>query len=267
MNQNGYCLIDEAANPDTIDLWGLKTVNKVDYSPTMWSRIKQTKKLVDDWIDKPNDVNPEFYIKKIINTVNTRRDRITSWDVNPNEISSKLGIPDIKKERYEKKEQCREEYRIKCKEMTKKIAEQFDMILKDKELFYNDKSLADNIIFFIPEYKINEVDEFEWEPRLAYFNRRGYLYLSDSELGYGEDAVKIPNWDIPEDSSDYSKSALKNKQIRPDKETLDDIYNWIQENIDLVMKEAGHRRNQEEAIMNDQRKYYADHPNGNWSGD
>ena len=69
LNQNGYCLIDESANPDTIDLWGLKTVNKVDYSPTMWSRIKQTKKLVDDWIDKPNDINPDFYIKKIINKI------------------------------------------------------------------------------------------------------------------------------------------------------------------------------------------------------
>lgn len=267
LNQKGYCLIDEAATPDTIDLWGLKTVDKVDYSPTMWFRIIQNKKLVDDWIDKPNDNNPDFYVRKIISTVNTRRDRKMAWSVNPNEISRKLGITDIKKERYEKEEKCRKEYQVKCKEMTKKIAEQFDLILKDGELIYNDETLANSIIYFIPEYKVNEVDEFEWEPRLAYFKRRGYLDLSNSELGYGENAVQIPNWDIPEDSSDYSKSAWKNSQIRPDKETLDDIYNWIQENIDLVMEAAGHRRNQEEAILADQRRYYADHPNGNWSGD
>lgn len=275
LNVNGYRLLDEAGTtPDTVDLWGMKEVNKEDYTPTMWSRIISNKRLTDEWIKNPTlKNNPDFYVRTLIKTVNTRRDRTWAWKTNDSEVRIKLGIPDMKKELYALEKKCRKEYREKCSEMDKKVADKLGLIMTQTKwsgtyLDYDDPELRDSYIYFTPVYKINYISEFEWEPVLIYLNRHGYIALSqDTIKNRAGDEVKVPCWDIPEDDPKYNKSAWKNTQIKPTKETVDEIYEWIQANKDIVMEHADYNKRTEQAMLDDQRKYYADHPNGNWSGD
>ena len=275
LNENGYRLLDEAGKtPASVDLWGMIEVNKEDYTSSTWSRIVTNKKLIDEWIKHPTfKDNPDFYIRSLIKSVNARKDKTFVWETNSNKVSMELGIPEMEKELYDLDKKCQNEYREKCREMDKKVADKLGLKLESSKysgtyLVYDDPELGDSYIYFIPKYKINCISEFEWEPKLAYLDRRGYIELSQSTIeNRAGDEVKVPCWDIPADDPNYSKSAWKNTQIKPTKETVDEIYDWIQENKDIVMEDAGYHKRSEEAAIEDQRNYYADHPNGNWSGD
>lgn len=275
LNKNGYRLLDEArTTPDTIDLWGMKEVNKEDYTPTIWSRIIRNKKLTDEWIKKPTlKDNPDLYLRNLIKTVNTRIDKTWAWKTNDSELRIQLGIPEMKKELYDLEVKCKKEYREKCKNLDKIVADKLGLIMHQPKwgetyFEYDDPELQDSYIYFIPEYKSKHISEFEWEPEIVSLECHGHIALSqDTIKNRAGDEVKVPCWDIPEDDPNYNKSAWKNRQIKPTKETVDEIYDWIQANKDIVMEDAGYNKRSEQAMLDDQRKYYAEHPNGNWSGD
>lgn len=50
-------------------------------------------------------------------------------------------------------------------------------------------------------------------------------------------------------------------------DNINKIGNWLNDNKELVEKEMKKGKNYFDAVAEDQRNYYREHPNGNWSGD
>lgn len=268
LKNRGYSILKED-KITTVDLWDMITVNAEDYTSNMFSRIVLLKKKIDEWLENPTrEENVSSMIDTLKRTVNTRRDRKYVWDIRSFEIEKELGVDELKKELYAKSVKCRKEYDEKEKEAIAELADEFGMIVKGKRLYYDNDFLIDNtIIYFEPNFKVKQNSEFDWEPELVSLRTGGFFESSNSTIGTDENKIKVPCWDIPESDPNYHKSYWKNWQVVPTKETVDDIYDWIMDNIDVVKEDAIRNKNSQEGYLEDQRNYYKEHPNGNWSGD
>lgn len=268
LKKRGYSILKEEKTT-SIDLWGMIIVDADDYTKNMFNRIVLLKKKIDAWLENPT---LEEYVSSMIDTlkrtVNTRRDRKYVWDIRSFEIEKELGVDKLKKELNAKLIKCQKEYKEKVKDATAELAEKLGLNVKGTKMYYEDDLLTDNnIIYFVPNYKIKKNSEFDWEPVIVSLKASGFFEISNSTIGTGENKIKVPCWDIPESDPNYKTSYWKNWQVVPTKETVDEIYDWIMDNIDAVKENATRNKNNQEGYLEDQRNYYREHPNGNWSGD
>ena len=248
-----------------IDIFGVNRIDRSKLTRGQIQRINKAKRALSAYLDAqkyyevPRDIDPPSYSIKRLRDAGA----FDGIELSNEEISDRIGVTDKREEFDEQKK----EYLMKSRAVKKQTEEEL-IVSADMRALHGDR---DNIVGSGTVIAYKDIDpsiirfEFSWSygdkdrgilPKLKGLYPGGWLKLGYGNLGRGDRGPEIPSW-----TADDSRN--KNWPIKADAETLNEIHDFLKENMKYVDDQIRINKGEEEDIARDMRKYKG----SNWSGD
>lgn len=248
-----------------IDIFGVNQIDRSELTRGQIQRINKAKRALSAYLDSekyyevPRDIDPPSYsIKRLRNA-----GAFDGIELSDEEISDRIGVTDKREEFREQ----RKEYRMKSRALKKQTEEEL-IVAADMRVLHEDEH---GVVGSGTRIAYKDIDpsiirfEFSWSygdedrgipPKLKGLYPGGWLKLGYGNLGRGERGPEIPSW-----TADDSRN--KNWPIKADAETLNEIHDFLKENMKYVDDQIRINKGEEEDIARDMKNYKG----SNWSGD
>lgn len=253
-------IIDESQ----IDIFGVNRIDRSKLTRGQIQRINKARRALSAYLDAqkyyevPRDIDPPSYSIKRLRDAGA----FDGIELSNEEISDRIGVTD-KREEFEEQ---RLAFKAKTGEMKRSTEEQL-ISAANMRLLHDDglsvvgsgtviayKDIDPSIIRFEISWSYGDVDR-GIPPKLKGLYQGGWLKLGYDKLGR-RDGPQIPNW-----TAEGSRSF--NWPVKADAETLDEIHDFLKENMRYVDDQIRINKAEEEDIARDMRNYKG----SNWSGD
>lgn len=248
-----------------IDVFGVNQIDRSKLTRGQIQRINKAKRALSAYLDSekyyevPRDIDPPSYSIKRLRDAGA----FDGVELSDEEISDRIGITD-KREEFEEQ---RKEYRMKSRAVKKQTEEDL-IVAADMRLLPEDKravvgpgtviaykDIDQSIIRFEISWSYGDEDRGIM-PKLKGLYPGGWLKLGYDKLGRGDRGPEIPNW-----TAEGYRSF--NWPVKADAETLDEIHDFLKDNMKYVDDQIRINKAEEEDIARD----IANYKGRNWSGD